>query len=91
MELDDLLAIKNKIRFDSAGRIVLEELIVFLCLLSLIYRQNMFSFLIYFVVIFYTLLRGKSRNALSFCKYVILGVFFFQYLLAVLNMSSYNT
>ena len=91
MELDDLLAIKNKIRFDISGRIILEESIVFLCLLSLFYRQNIFSFLTYFVVIFYTFLRDKSRIALSFCKYVVLGVFLFQYFLAVLNMSSYNT
>ena len=53
----------------------MEEIIVLLCLLSLIYKQNILSFLIYFVVLFYTFKRFTSRKAISLCKYTILFVF----------------
>ena len=69
----------------------MEELIVLLCLMSLIYKQNILSFIIYIVVIFYTVQRFRSRSAISLCKYTILFVFLLQYGLAVLNMSSYST
>lgn len=62
-----------------------------LCIMSLIYKQNILSFIIYFVVLFYTLRRFSSRKAISLCKYTILVVFLTQYALAVLNMSSYSS
>jgi hypothetical protein len=53
-ELNLNLSIKSRIRFDMACHVLMEELIVLLCLMSLIYKQNILSFIIYFVVIFYT-------------------------------------
>ena len=74
-ELNVILSVKSKIRFDMAGRVLMEELIVLLCLMSLIYKQNILSFIIYFVVIYYTFQRFRSRTAISLCKYTILFVF----------------
>lgn len=90
-ELDELLTIKSRIRFHQSCRILFEEIIVLLCILSLIYKQNILSFLIYSVVLYYAIKRFSSRKAISLCKYTILVVFIFQYLFIVLNMSTYST
>jgi hypothetical protein len=37
-----------------ACHVLMEELIVLFCLFSLIYKQNILSFITYFVVIYYT-------------------------------------
>lgn len=76
-ELNYNLSIKSRIQFDMAGRTFMEEFIVMLCLFSLIYKQNILSFLIYSVVLYYTALRFNSKKAIALCKYTILLVFVF--------------
>lgn len=62
-----------------------------LCIFSLIYKQNILSYIIYLVVLYYAIRRFTSRRAISWCKYTILLILILQYLCIVVNESSYNT
>jgi len=92
-ELKEVVSIDRKIMFDQACRVFLEEITVLLCLMSLIYKQNILSFLILVSVVIYTVVKSCKDHDFGFglCKYTIFFVFISEYLIVLLNMSTYST
>jgi len=92
-ELKEVVSIDSKIMFDQACRVFLEEISVLLCLMSLIYKQNIYSFLILVAVVIYTIVKFRKAREFGFglCKYTIFFVFISEYLIMLLNVSSYST
>ena len=74
-----------------AVRILIEELIVLLILVSLIYKQNILSYFLFVVVLIYTIFRFRTRRAFTPCRYTVMAIIIIQYGMAVFNMTSYSS
>ena len=59
---------------------------------SLIFKQNIFSFILYVVLLYYTVRKNNGgRNPMLLVRYTVVFVLLLAYLLALTNLSSYNS
>jgi len=70
---------------------MIQELAIMLVFFSLIYKQSILSFVLLVTVIYYTICRFSHKNPTMLVRYVTVAVILTQYLLALTNLSSYNS
>lgn len=59
---------------------------------SLIFKQNIFSFILYVVLLYYTVRKNNGgRNPMLLVRYTVVFVLLLVYLFALTNLSSYNS
>lgn len=62
-----------------------------LVFISLIYKQNIFSFVLFVVLVYYTIQKFRNANPMLLVRYTVVTVILLEYLLALTNLSSYNS
>jgi hypothetical protein len=62
-----------------------------LVFISLIYKQNIFSFVLFVVLCYYTIQKFRNANPMLLVRYTVVTVILLEYLLALTNLSSYNS
>jgi len=62
-----------------------------LVFISLIYKQNIFSFILYVVLVYYTIQKFRKANPMLLVRYTVVAVILLEYLFALTNLSSYNS
>ena len=85
------MSIKHKLKFDLAVKILLQEIAVMLVFISMIYKQSAISFILYLVLVWYTVQKYWGSNPLALVRYTVVVVILIQYSLALSNLSSYNS
>jgi len=85
------MSIKSKLKFDLAVKNLLQEFAVMLVFISMIYKQSAISFILYLVLVWYTVMKYWGNNPLALVRYTIVVVILIQYSLALSNLSSYNS
>ncbi len=58
---------------------------------SLIFKQNIFSFVLYIVLFYYTVQKFRKRNPMLLVRYTVVVIIMIEYLFALTNLSSYNS
>jgi hypothetical protein len=72
-------------------RFVIEEIVIMLVFFSLIYKQSIFSFVLYAAVLFYIIQKFRNKNPTTLVRYTVVTLMLIQYLLALTNLTSYNS
>lgn len=90
-ELSELLEIKYKLKMELAIKILIQETAIALVFVSLIYKQSVLSFILYVVLVYYTIQKFRRSNPMLLVRYIIILVILIQYVLALTNLSSYNS
>ncbi len=75
----------------QGAKFIIQELAIMLVFFSLIYKQSILSFVLLVTVIYYTVCRFSHKNPTTLVRYVTVAVILTQYLLALTNLSSYNS
>lgn len=58
---------------------------------SLIYKQNILSFVLYIVLVYYTIQKFRKRNPMLLVRYTVVLLILIEYFFALTNLSSYNS
>lgn len=90
-EIKPRLKIKRQILTDCAKKAIMIELIIMLVWFSCIYKQNIFSFFLFVVLVIHTYSYKFSINTFNYVRYTVATIFITQYIIALLCLSSYNT
>jgi hypothetical protein len=85
------MSVKYKLQSDLAFKSLLQEIAVMLVFVSLIYKQSILSFILFFILVWYTVQKMRHDNPLALVRYSVVVVILLQYILALSNLSSYNT
>lgn len=86
-----LLQIKNKLLVHHGLRFIIYELAIMLVFFSLIYKQSILSFILLIAVVYYIVLKFSHKNPTALVRYVTVAVILIQYLMALTNLTSYNS
>lgn len=62
-----------------------------LVFISMIYKQNIYSFILYVVLLYYTVQKFRRANPMLLVRYTVVTVILIEYLFALTNLSSYNS
>jgi hypothetical protein len=90
-ELRPLLQVKYKLKTDLANKNLIQEIAIMLVFISMIYKQNIYSFILYVVLIYYTIQKFRKANPMLLVRYTVVFVILLEYALALTNLSSYNS
>lgn len=63
------MSVKQRLNSDLATKTMLQEVAVMLVFVSLIYKQSVLSFILVFVLIFYTVQKYRKDNPLALVRY----------------------
>ena len=88
-ELTPYLTIKDRLKIRSFIKALLESIIIMLIWFSTIFKQDVYSFPLFLMVIFYSYKR--SGSALVVVRTTISIMLFVEYLSQVIDFSSYNS
>ena len=87
--LTPYLTIKQDLKMMTFRRALIENLIILLIWFSTIYKQDVYSFILFIMLIYYSYKR--SNTALFIVRTTILLLIFVQYISQVVDFSSYNS
>ena len=88
-ELRPYLAIKEKLKILAFLKALLENIIVMLMWFSCIFKQDIYSFLLFIMLVVHTYKRSQSTMTIT--RVTVLILLFIQYLSQVVDFSSYNS
>ena len=80
---------KGKLAFLATAKIILEDFIILMVWLSLLYKQNIFSLVMFIVIVIYTY--HRSNSSMTMIRSTIVIIMILEYYLALVNLSSYNS
>jgi glycopeptide antibiotics resistance protein len=58
---------------------------------SLIYKQNILSFVLFVVLVYYTIQKFRKQNPMLLVRYTVVLLILIEYFFALTNLSSYNS
>ena len=87
--LKPYLAIKEKLKMLHFLKVLFENIIIMLIWFSCIFKQNIYSFLLFIMLVIYTY--NRSYTTLTIARTIVLFLIFVQYLSQVVDFSSYNS
>jgi hypothetical protein len=73
-ELEPLLGVKRKIMMTVALKLLIQEVAIMFVFFSLIYKQSILSFVLYVVLIYYTISKFKSKNPSLLVRYTVVAI-----------------
>lgn len=89
VKIKEKFVIGSKLKILNAFKILLEDIVILMVWCSCIYKQNILSIFLFFVLTFFTFTR--SGFSVLVVRYTILIVFVLQYFMALSCLSSYNS
>ena len=87
--IKDKIEIASKIKLLNALKTILEDSVILLVFVSCIYKQNIYSILLFIVLTIFTIRR--SGFSVNLIRYTVVIVFVVEYMAAVACLSSYNS
>ena len=91
--LKPMLTVKSKVALNKCLKICFEEFIVLLLWFSCIYKQSIFSFFIFIVLVYHTFYKKHrtSDSPMLLVRYTYAFMIVCEYLIFLTNLTSYNS
>ena len=91
-ELTPRLSIKYQLNTLLSLRFLIDEIAMTLIFFSMVYKENIYSFVLFGVIVFFLVVKFRNKgNATVAARYTVVTLILVQYLMALTNLTSYNS